>query len=354
MSSHWLHRIPIVAATLVLLAAVPTTTQAAAIRDDAEFFGEKALKRAEAELAELRKKTGKEVRIETFERPPSTAEDIEKLDKTERAKFFDRLARERATLEKTKGIYILICKHPGHVQVEVDRQTREQGFGSDERNELRDKLLEGFKKKDYDQALREGVDYAVRTLEKLHPRHAALPVGAGGAHPAAPHQRAGGMGWLGWIIVAVLVLVGIRLVASLFALFSGANRPGYGGYGPGPGGFGYGGGGGMLGGLMSGLFGAFAGNWLYHQFFDSSAQAGQPGGFGGESYADDRDRGAGEDFEGSGGDFGDGDDTSGGGDFGGDDLGGGDFGGGDFGGGDFGGGDFGGGDFGGDSGGGDF
>ena len=199
--------------------------------------------------------------------------------------------------------------------------------------------------------------------------------------------------------------------------------PGYGpgqpmgGYGPGmPYGGGGGGGGGFLTGMLGGLFGAAAGNWVYDSFFRGShsqpaggfgqrAYGGEPnqygnappaggstvgpaagaaaGGFsstgsdfdassgqpvetsGGDFDAGDNqgDTGAGGDFgadenTGSGGDFGGdaGADSGGGGDFGGDDSSGGDFGG-DAGGGDFGGdagGDFGGGggDAGGDAGGG--
>lgn len=353
------------AATLWVASGTPVS--AAAIRDDGEFFSGKAIDKAESELAALKRATGKQVRIETFNKPPATnGEDVSKMDKTERAKFFERIASERGTLEHTRGIYVLISKHPGHVQVEVDRQTRKEGFGNSERNEMRDKFLQSFEKKDYDRGLLDAVAYAARTLEREHPREhrGALPVGIGGNHPAPPqpHQQGLRLGWLGWIIVAVLVLVGIRLISALFSVFSGANRPGYGGgYGPGPGGpggpggyGGYGGGGGgMLGGLMSGMFGAFAGNWLYNSFFGNTAHAAQPTGFGGdEGSRVDRDEGAGEDFQGSGGDFGSDDTGSGGGDFGSGDSGGGDFGG-DSGGGDFGGG---GGDFGGggDSGGGDF
>jgi uncharacterized protein len=262
------------------------------------------------------------------------------MDRAERARFFEKWARERATAEHVRGIYILITKEPGHVQVEEDRKTREQGFGTTERNELRDKLLEGFRHKDYDKALVDGVDYVGRTLKsklKLHAEAEGAPVS--GQHHGAQRDHRGldspqparGMGWLGWIVVALVVLLGIRLIG---ALFGGGMGGGYGG------GYGPGGGGGLLGGLMTGLLGAVAGNWLYHTFFDSPVHAGESGWSGGHDEHGGSDDGAGQDFEGSGGDFDDRDD-GGDGDFG--DSGSADSGGGDFGGGDFGGGDFGGG-----------
>ena len=73
----------------------------------------------------------------------------------------------------------------------------------------------------------------------------------------------------------VAVLVGIRLIGSLFgggrgAYGPGAGQPGMGpGYGGGPGyGAGYGGrgGGGFFSSILGGIGGAMAGNWLYDQF----------------------------------------------------------------------------------------
>jgi uncharacterized protein len=347
-------------ATLVAGPAIPA--HSAEITDDAGFFSRKALDKANSELASLRREYGKDVRIESFDVVPGgKIDEVAKMDRTERGRFFDKWARDRATAERVKGIYILICKHPGHVQIEIDRQTRNQGFGDSERDHVREILLGGFKHKDYDKSLLDSVEFIRDTMKKkLRPQAEAI------GSPAAPHQRvdqydreagnrqpARGMGWLGWIIVALAVFLGIRLIMALFTAFSGGGRPGGygGGYGPGYGGGG--GGGGMMSSIMGGLFGAVAGNWLYNSFLGPTAHAGQSGDIGaGATGERNVDSGAGEDFQGSGGDFDDRGDASGGGDFGSGD-GGGDFG--EGGGGDFGGGDFGGGDFGGgDSGGGDF
>jgi uncharacterized protein len=332
--------------------------QAVEIRDGAGFFSQKALDKANARLAELKNDYGREVRIETFKTVPGgRGGEVARMDKADRERFFEKWARERATSEHARGIFILICKQPGHVQVEDDRLARSDGFGNAERAELRGKFLAGFRDNDYDKGLLDGVDYAVRELKKLKPHTGEAGPAAGthrGDQRAVGHDsrdfrqapaRHNGMGWLSWVLLIVAILIGIRLVG---ALFSGS---GGGGGGYGPGGYGYGGGGGFMGGLMSGLFGAFAGNWLYHQFFDTPAYGGTPVAPGAEHQIAERDdnAGAGEDWQGSGGDFGDDSGSDGGGDFG--DSGGGDFGGGDSGGGDFGGGDFGGGDFGG---GGDF
>lgn len=321
------------------IAAHPQLLSAVEINDEAGFFSQSALDRANMQIADLRQKHGKELRIETFKAVPSDkVATVAKMSREDRQTFFKKWATDRATAEHAKGIFVLICKQPGHVQVEVDRQTRGQGFGTAERDQLRDKLLAGFRGHDYDKALLDSVDYVSRAFRNQPVRAEAempAPPSPQAGHPAAGHPgRAGpprepggqGLGLLGWAIVAVAVFFGIRLIGMMFGGLMGGGQPAGGGYGPGYGG---GGGGGLFGSLMTGMFGAIAGNWIYNSFLGNSAHAAPP-----SSYGDD----AGHDFQGSGGDFNGGDD-SGAGDFsGGDSGGGGDFGGDDFGGGDSGGG----------------
>jgi uncharacterized protein len=331
-------------------AALPA--QAGEIRDDAAFFSPAALAKAEARLEGLHKEFGKEVRIETFKTVPGgRGDEVAKMDAADRARFFERWTRDRATTEHVKGIYVLITRHPGHVEIAVDRQTQNQGFGAHERRELRDKIMANFHHEKYDEALLSSVDFLNQSFQaKLHAKSGThAPVGAAHGRSDVVHQPAEsrGIGLLGWILIIGAVLLGIRLLGALFGGMMGGGASGYGGgYGPG-----YGGGGSFLGSLMTGMLGAVAGNWLYHSMFGGSEAFGHSGGYGGggdDSYRNSDD-GAGEDFQTSGGDFDSGDKAER--DFDGGDTGGGDFGGGDFGGGDFGGGDFGGGDFGG---GGDF
>jgi uncharacterized protein len=219
-------------AAVGLFGVMAVPSQAAEVTDDAGFFSRKALDKANEQLAGLKKETGKEVRIETVKAVPSEKKvDVAKMEKSERSRFFEKWTVDRAKAEHVKGIFVLICKDPGHVQVVVDRQTREQGFGVTDEKQLADKFLEGFKHKDYDKALLDAVDDASQTVKKLHARHAGTvpPVGThntGVAHnnriehhePGVGGQAAEtrGMGWLGWVIVAVVVFLGIRLISALF------------------------------------------------------------------------------------------------------------------------------------------
>ncbi|MBS0264237.1 MAG: TPM domain-containing protein [Planctomycetes bacterium] len=329
---------------VALVSVLSAAGQAGEIRDDAGLFSKSAIERAEAKLHALRKETGKEVRIETFKTvPEGRSDEVAKMKKEDRARFFEKWTESEASKQHVKGIYILITRQPGHLEVAVDRATRTQGFTAKNRLELRDRFLSGFKGEKFDDGLTAGVNFASDTLHALHQATAKgkSPVGVQRDHRTVGHQApaaGGGTNWLFWILVIGAVFIGIRVLGGLFGGMMG-HGPGYGGGYGGP--MYGGGGGGFFGSLLTGMLGAVAGNYLYDSFFrGSNAFGGTTGGTdGGADTFGHGDDGAGEDFQTSGGDFGN------------DDFGGGGFGGGDFGGGDFGGGDFGGGDFGG---GGDF
>src|SRR5262245_34636585 len=228
----WHHTIRILMPAIVgtLLTWPGPPAHAVEIKDDAGFFSEKALDTANSRLADLKKETAKEVRIETFKTVPGgKADEVAKMDRAGRAKFFEKWAHERATAEHAKGIFILICRQPGHVQIEDDKQTREQGFGNTERADLRDKILAGFRDKEYDKGLIDGVDYVVHEVKKLK-RHAQGTGPAAAPHRGDPRavgrdtrdlghspQPSTGTHWLVWVVVAVVILLGIRLIAALFS-----------------------------------------------------------------------------------------------------------------------------------------
>jgi uncharacterized protein len=375
----WLPLVLATAMTARSLAVVPE------VKDGAGFFTPGALTKANAQITEIQKKYRKDLLIETFPSVPADkAEAFGKLDKSGRNRFFQDWAIQRAKGERVEGIYILISKQPGHVQVEVGKNEQKKAFRVPEDSDRLSKiLLQNFQKKDYDSGLLEAVQFVEQKLGEnlgVAARPASEPLsniidhGINKVAPAA--QGASGMSW---IVILIVIVIGFWILRALFRgifhmLGGGGPRQygpgpgaGYGGPGAGYGGPGYGGGGGgggFMSGMLGGLFGAAAGNWLYDSFGRGGGMGGGFGGGGGErSYGGDRGPApsdADQDYSGSGGDFGGGSQDDGGGsggDFGGGDSGG-DSGGGDFGGGggDFGGGggDFGGGggDFGG--GGGDF
>jgi TPM domain len=351
-----------------------------AIRDEGRIFSPRAVEQSERRLERLEQTTNVPVVIETIEHIPglqrSTPPD-------ERREAINQLARQKDRQIHDEGIYILISKRDAVISQPLVRARLERVLPLEKRDAIRKSFIEEFSKKDFDGGLQKGVAAIEKALDgvradKLHGggarAGAPIPIGEG-----ARRGQAGGRGGnllgtfllIGLGIVAVLIL--LRILGGLFGRSPGAGypnqmggmggpRPGMGPGGPGYyGGPGYGGrGGGFFSGLLGGLGGALAGNWLYDQMSGrhgggmTSAGAGypaDPSSAGIPDQGDDAIVGA-DDHGGQGGSWDDGGTDTGGGDWGGGDAGG-DWGGGDAGG-DWGGGggDWGGGDAGGDWGGG--
>lgn len=339
-------------------AADPKQAGVLHVSDAGKLFSEGGIDKAKSTMGNAKFDHGLTVTIETFGAIPDDRK--ANYTKDNEAKFFKEWAVSLAKEDRAKGIYVLVCRSPGYVEVIADKTTRERGFTNEKEQKLRDLLRASFKdaKAAKDAGKSEAEQYQIRDTALLASvnyvvdelKDTSVPTTATHNETAAKKAaKQGGMSIAGWICIGLCVLLGIWLVIGLIRAFTGGGGGGYGGGGYGGGG----GGGGFFTGLLGGMFGAMAGMWLYNHMFGGSS-------FGSDAYASDGSSAYGGDSSGA--------DTSGDGDFSGDAGAGGSYddggsgggydGGGDYGGGDGGGGDYGGGgDFGGgggDFGGGDF
>ena len=353
---------------LLLLAVSSTAFAAAGVKDNGHFFKSETVEKVDTELQQAQKDFGKELVVETYATVPDAMKsefDTVKDDKDKRAEFFAKWLGERAHELQVNGVYVLICKDPGHVEVKAGAKTREKGeFTQVNQNKMRDLLVTAFKDKNYDDGLQKAADYFRQSLKENlgGVRHTGASVSAdeqfhrpGGYSTGSPYPTQGSNppvttgkpagSKLVWI---VLVVIGAFIIIRILSNLGGGSRN-YGGggtgYGPGPGanysggGPGYGGGGGGGGGFLRNMFGGMvggaAGGYLYDRFRDrnqgsgTTSQGGNPGTSGGDfggSASDDNDRGQGFGGGGSSGDlgssdsgssFGSSDSGSSGGDFGG-------------------------------------
>lgn len=340
------------------------------VRDNGRLFTPETVTEARTIIKDIEAKFKHSVTVETFATIPDdkkAAFDKAKKSKTDVEHFYQQWVQDRAKAAGARGLFILISKTPGHVEVLPDRETRAHEFTNVDAQDLARQLVNDFKDKKFDSGLIAGLDSVRNTMQAHHRVVRQAPIAKPSANPEfkPEHPTEKGHSIMGTICVVIGIVLLFWVIIGLIRSFTGAGRPpmqgmgyqgGPPGYAPMGGGFG-GGGGGFFNNFLGGMFGAVAGNWMYNSFFGGGHSMG--GGWDSPAYGGDRS--AGGDF---GGDAGAGDFSGGGGaggDFGGDDAGGGggDFGGGGDvggGGGDWGGGggDWGGGggDFGGDSGGG--
>jgi uncharacterized protein len=317
--------VPVLAATL-MLGTAGAHAAVGGIQDDGGFFSAYAKANATGTIHEVANRLHKDILVQTYAEVPQAMKDnVLQPGKSASSQAFAQWAEQIARTQQVNGVLILLVKQPARLQVVVGSETARQAFTLTDRERLVQIMLEKLRARKNDEALTDGVNFIASTMTS-HRGGAPIP-----ASPRTEVAQPGAPSWLPTIGILLLIVLGFNLIRGLFRAMSGGGAPA-GGIGQ-PYGYG-GGGGGFFQNVLSSMFGAAAGVWMYDQFFGahSSAATTDPQSMD-PRIQDDGFAGTDTDYTSSGGDFG----GDSGGSFGGDS--GGDFGGG---GGDFGGG---GGDF---------
>lgn len=146
-------------ATLALALALAGRAAAVApeIKDEGKFFSPEAVKKANEEIRQISRKFDRDLLVETYATVPGNqVEKVKGLSREERNKFFQTWATERAEAAVVNGVYILVCKEPPHLQVEVSSKAR-TALGNDGREKLIEVLISKFRDKKYDEGLVEAI-----------------------------------------------------------------------------------------------------------------------------------------------------------------------------------------------------
>jgi uncharacterized membrane protein YgcG len=134
------------------------------VKDAAGLFSPAARSQAGAAIKDIKQRYRIDLVIESFAVvPPSQADQLKALG---RAKFFSTWAVARAAELKVDGIYILICKTPGHLQIVTGKATQSKAFTIADREKLRDLLISSFRAKAFDKGLSDGIALVRERLEQ--------------------------------------------------------------------------------------------------------------------------------------------------------------------------------------------
>lgn len=251
----------------------------AEVVDTAGMFSSSAISLANQKLEDVKRKSGKELVIETIE-------EVGQADA-------NALALEKAKARKVNGVYVLISKKDKKLKIEIGNKTK-QVFGDFERDTLRSKITDEFKAKNFDGGLNSSVDYFAGVMSSAvankttpnsnYPQRSEVPF--------RTNQTTGGIPWMTIIIFAVLAFIAFKIITSLMASNRGnagnLNQPygaggGYGNSGPG-----------FMGTFLTGMLGAAAGSWLYDKFTGHDS-----GLYGNDHYNSDSFRSNGDSWSGS-------------------------------------------------------
>jgi hypothetical protein len=134
-----------------------------AIKDEGKLFSAETLDRANKKIHDIYRTFHNDVVIEALAKIPADLETKYKEDG--RQKFFSEWADRRVDELGVNGLYILIVKEPGHIQVSIDMRTRAKAFTPSDRRKLIDKMLGAFKEKKLDEGLLTGLDFVESTFK---------------------------------------------------------------------------------------------------------------------------------------------------------------------------------------------
>jgi hypothetical protein len=157
-------------AMFVVVALIgPQSSRATAgeVKDRAGFFTAAEVTKANDAIDAIKHLYKREVMISTFETvPPDRIDTVKKMDRERRNLFFAAWARERMTLEENKDIYILICKDPAHIQIELGQEILDKVITLDDQRKLKELLVKDFREKKYDQGLLHAVEFIRGKLDE--------------------------------------------------------------------------------------------------------------------------------------------------------------------------------------------
>jgi serine/threonine protein kinase len=134
------------------------------IKDNGNFFSADAVTMTNKKIKEITQTYKKKLVIETFPEIPADRKQGFQPDKKQQ--FFEKWARDLAQDNVVDGVYVLICKAPPYLQIEVDNETLKKTFTNPNRVEMSTILLDKFRKEKYDAGLQEAVDFYGKTLRQ--------------------------------------------------------------------------------------------------------------------------------------------------------------------------------------------
>jgi uncharacterized membrane protein YgcG len=152
-------------ALTVVLFGLPAQAVAPVVRDEANLLKKETVDKINELVRSLYLEFGKDVLVETYSTvSDNQAEKVKEMTREDRAKFFDSWAKKRCDALVIRGVYVLICKDPSFVQVEVTESARKL-FPDKDREKLVQQLIADMSRRKFDEAVVKGVKFVAERFE---------------------------------------------------------------------------------------------------------------------------------------------------------------------------------------------
>jgi uncharacterized protein len=133
------------------------------VKDEGKVFTSEGLEKANKKIRQIYTDFGCDVVVETV---PAIPADLEaKYKELGKDKFFAQWVQKRAGELGVNGVYVLVCKGPGRVEVFLSGPTGKRRFAGGDRDRIVNKMLGPFRDKKFDEGLLAALDFVETTLK---------------------------------------------------------------------------------------------------------------------------------------------------------------------------------------------
>lgn len=130
--------------------AIMSPASGSGVHDNGSFFSVSGKATADAMIERIQQHSGFPILVETF--AVVSADKQQQFASQQRKEFFENWAKERANEDGGQGIYVLVCKSPAHIEVQLGSAAKTALHG-DKTDNLLDAMVTRFRKKHYDEGL---------------------------------------------------------------------------------------------------------------------------------------------------------------------------------------------------------
>jgi hypothetical protein len=163
--------LPVLSVLWLLTSAASAQEPFTAVLDDAKLFNDKTIAEADRILLDVLRKHHFHVVIETRSTvPKQDVTRVERMHRGDALRYFREWAKQRAVAEKVDGLYILICRNPGHVSVLPWPEAHDADLSDDDCEQLRKTFVNTNRRKKANAAL-----LALVGQVRAHLNHVAAP-----------------------------------------------------------------------------------------------------------------------------------------------------------------------------------
>jgi len=132
--------------------------------DNARMFTAETSDRANEILSRIKKDYDKDVVVETFASIPDSLRS--QFEHQDRREFFENWLRSRAQHYGVNGIFVLICREPGRLELEPGLQTRQKAFTLKDRDDAVKLMAADFRDNKFDAGLIAGLELIDKRLSE--------------------------------------------------------------------------------------------------------------------------------------------------------------------------------------------